>query len=66
MPPTEPDPETRRRLIAKREQEETAKDKSLAELLGMLDGYRPVIPEEVTDYYLQKSGFESQDPRLSV
>lgn len=77
----------------KREEEEAKKDRSLAELLGMLDGYRPVvstpdmtkqgqpcrleskadcrelsfsaqIPEGVTDYYLQRSGFESHDPRL--
>lgn len=27
----------------KREEEETKKDRSLAELLGMLDGYRPVV-----------------------
>lgn len=54
-----------RQLLIKREQEEAAKDRTLAELLGMLDGYRPVIPEEVTDYYLQRSGFESHDPRLN-
>ncbi|PWN18930.1 transcription initiation factor IID, TAF10 subunit [Microstroma glucosiphilum] len=51
--------------LMKREEEEAKKDRSLAELLGMLDGYRPVIPEEVTDYYLQRSGFESHDPRLN-
>ncbi|CAO1613076.1 unnamed protein product [Sympodiomycopsis kandeliae] len=66
LPPSaEAESEAKRQLLMKREEEEAAKDRSLAELLGMLDGYRPVIPEEVADYYLQKSGFESQDPRLN-
>lgn len=55
----------RRALLLKREEEDARKDRSLADLLGTLDGYRPVIPEEVTDYYLQRSGFESHDARLN-
>ncbi|KAI0033650.1 transcription initiation factor TFIID 23-30kDa subunit-domain-containing protein [Vararia minispora EC-137] len=43
---------------------ETRKDKSLAEFLLMLDDYEPLIPDEVTDYYLQRVGFDCQDPRL--
>jgi len=30
----------------------------------MLDDYEPLIPNEVTDYYLQRVGFECEDPRL--
>lgn len=30
----------------------------------MLDGYKPLIPEEVTEYFLQRSGFDCSDPRL--
>lgn len=50
--------------LRKREDESAEKDRSLVDLLATLDGYRPVIPEEVTDYYLQRSGVESQDARL--
>lgn len=51
--------------LMKREEEEANKDRSLAQLLGMLDGYRPVIPDEVAQYYLQKSGVDNTDPRLN-
>ncbi|KAI0320875.1 transcription initiation factor IID, TAF10 subunit [Amylostereum chailletii] len=40
------------------------KDRTLAEFMLMLDEYEPLIPDEVTDYYLQRVGFECQDPRL--
>ncbi|KAF8327806.1 transcription initiation factor TFIID 23-30kDa subunit-domain-containing protein [Cantharellus anzutake] len=30
----------------------------------MLDEYEPLIPNEVTDYYLQRVGFETEDVRL--
>ncbi|ORY24205.1 transcription initiation factor TFIID 23-30kDa subunit-domain-containing protein [Naematelia encephala] len=52
-------------VFAQRREEELARrDRSLAEFLVMLDGYKPLIPEEVTEYYLQRSGFECSDPRL--
>ncbi|TFK71614.1 transcription initiation factor IID, TAF10 subunit [Pluteus cervinus] len=44
--------------------EEARKDRTLAEFLLMLDDYEPLIPNEVTDYYLQKVGFECDDVRL--
>ncbi|KZV66135.1 transcription initiation factor IID, TAF10 subunit, partial [Peniophora sp. CONT] len=44
--------------------EAARKDKSLAEFMLMLDDYEPLIPDEVTDYYLQRVGFDCQDPRL--
>lgn len=46
--------------------EEARKDRTLAEFLLMLDDYEPLIPNEVTDYYLQRVGFECEDVRLSV
>ncbi|KAK7686377.1 hypothetical protein QCA50_010601 [Cerrena zonata] len=49
---------------AKQTAEETRKDKTLAEFLLMLDDYEPLIPNEVTDYYLQRVGFECEDVRL--
>jgi len=30
----------------------------------MLDEYEPMIPNEVTDFYLQRVGFECEDVRL--
>ncbi|KAF9644980.1 transcription initiation factor IID TAF10 subunit [Thelephora ganbajun] len=44
--------------------EEVKKDRTLAEFLLMLDDYEPLIPSEVTDYYLQRVGFECEDVRL--
>lgn len=44
--------------------EEARKDRTLAEFMLMLDEYEPLIPNEVTDYYLQRVGFECEDMRL--
>ncbi|KAH9975932.1 transcription initiation factor TFIID 23-30kDa subunit-domain-containing protein [Lactifluus volemus] len=40
---------------------ETRKDRSLVDFLLMLDDYEPLIPDEVTDYYLQRVGFDCQE-----
>ncbi|GLB41966.1 putative functions as a component of the DNA-binding general transcription factor complex TFIID and the transcription regulatory histone acetylation (HAT) complexes SAGA and SLIK [Lyophyllum shimeji] len=48
----------------RQEAEEARKDRTLAEFLLMLDDYEPLIPNEVTDYYLQRVGFECEDVRL--
>lgn len=50
--------------LSRREEEEKRKDRTLAEFLQMLDGYRPLIPDEVTEHYLEKVGFECEDVRL--
>jgi transcription initiation factor TFIID subunit 10 len=87
---TSPSPLDSSSAFAARRAEETARrDRSLAEFLVMLDGYKPLvgwtakpsilaydlaveiklipglqIPEEVTEYYLQRAGFDCSDPRL--
>ncbi|KAF8552394.1 transcription initiation factor IID, TAF10 subunit [Imleria badia] len=55
---TAPHPQTRQAA------EEARKDRTLAEFLLMLDEYEPLIPNEVTDYYLQRVGFDCEDVRL--
>ncbi|ELU43611.1 transcription initiation factor TFIID 23-30kDa subunit domain-containing protein [Rhizoctonia solani AG-1 IA] len=49
----------------RRADELARKDRTLAEFMLMLDEYDPLIPNEVTDYYLQRAGFECEDVRLS-
>ncbi|KIO20024.1 hypothetical protein M407DRAFT_142220 [Tulasnella calospora MUT 4182] len=48
----------------RRADELARKDRTLAEFMLMLDDYEPLIPNEVTDYYLQRVGFECDDVRL--
>ncbi|KAF8606068.1 transcription initiation factor IID, TAF10 subunit [Ceratobasidium sp. AG-I] len=48
----------------RRADELARKDRTLAEFMLMLDEYDPLIPNEVTDYYLQRAGFECDDVRL--
>ncbi|ETS62766.1 hypothetical protein PaG_02508 [Moesziomyces aphidis] len=50
--------------MSRREEEESRKDRTLAEFLQLLDGYTPLIPDQVTDFYLEKVGFECHDLRL--
>ncbi|KAK0534272.1 hypothetical protein OC834_001974 [Tilletia horrida] len=50
--------------MTRREEEEARKDRTLAQFMLMLDDYKPLIPDEVTDYYLEKVGFECDDVRL--
>ncbi|CAH2354369.1 transcription initiation factor TFIID subunit 10 [[Candida] railenensis] len=43
----------------------TRKDKTLKEVLDLLDGdFAPIIPDTVTDYYLAKNGFTSSDVKI--
>lgn len=50
--------------MSRREEEESRKDRTLAEFMQLLDGYTPLIPDQVTDFYLEKVGFECHDVRL--
>ncbi|KAE8248641.1 hypothetical protein A4X13_0g5529 [Tilletia indica] len=56
--------ETTSAPMTRREEEEARKDRTLAQFMLMLDDYKPLIPDEVTDYYLEKVGFECDDVRL--
>ncbi|BGP17699.1 hypothetical protein JCM10213_005277 [Rhodosporidiobolus nylandii] len=47
-----------------KEVEQERKDLELSQLLDMMDDYKPIIPDEVTDYYLQRSGFDTNDVRV--
>lgn len=39
-------------------------DKDLLELLVALDGFNPIIPEALLDYYFTKAGLQCDDARL--
>ncbi|KAI9267468.1 transcription initiation factor TFIID 23-30kDa subunit-domain-containing protein [Sporodiniella umbellata] len=41
-----------------------SRDKTMAEFLALMDNYAPIIPDAVTDYYLNKSGFDCDDVRF--
>ncbi|KZS94455.1 transcription initiation factor IID, TAF10 subunit [Sistotremastrum niveocremeum HHB9708] len=51
-------PQTRQEI------DQAAKNRTLAEFMLMLDDYEPLIPSEITDYYLQRVGLECEDVRL--
>ncbi|ODV77658.1 transcription initiation factor IID, TAF10 subunit [Suhomyces tanzawaensis NRRL Y-17324] len=43
----------------------TRKDKTLQEVLNLMEGdFAPIIPDAVTDYYLAKNGFESSNVKI--
>ncbi|WFD32641.1 hypothetical protein MSPP1_003690 [Malassezia sp. CBS 17886] len=50
--------------LPSRSADESHKDSTLAEVLRMLDGHAPLIPDEVADYYLERAGFQCDDVRL--
>ncbi|KAG8983946.1 Transcription initiation factor TFIID subunit 10 [Tulasnella sp. JGI-2019a] len=49
---------------SRRADELARKDRTLVDFMLMLDDYEPLIPNEVTEYYLQRVGFECDDIRL--
>ncbi|CAO3639886.1 unnamed protein product [Cunninghamella blakesleeana] len=40
------------------------REKTLAEFLTKMDNYSPIIPDAVTDYYLNCAGFDCDDVRV--
>ncbi|XP_045457014.1 transcription initiation factor TFIID subunit 10-like isoform X1 [Melitaea cinxia] len=44
--------------------EDSGAGHALSDFLLQLENYSPSIPDSVVAYYLNMSGFESQDPRL--
>ncbi|CCH62397.1 hypothetical protein TBLA_0H01090 [Henningerozyma blattae CBS 6284] len=42
----------------------TRKDKTLSELLDMMEDNAPIIPDPVIDYYMAKNGFQCGDVRV--
>jgi len=49
---------------SRRADEQARKDRTLVDFMTMLDDYEPLIPSEVTEYYLQRVGFECEDVRM--
>jgi transcription initiation factor TFIID subunit 10 len=52
------------KVSVKRDEEEFHKDISLLELMQHIENYTPTLPDTVIDYYLAKSGFETDDVRI--
>ncbi|GAA5987560.1 hypothetical protein JCM10908_002008 [Rhodotorula pacifica] len=48
----------------RQQREHDSNDGQLAQLLDAIDDYKPIIPDEVTDYYLQRAGFDTNDVRV--
>ncbi|CCF56887.1 hypothetical protein KAFR_0B05910 [Kazachstania africana CBS 2517] len=42
----------------------TRKDKSLEEILNLMEDNPPIIPDAVIDYYMRKNGFDCADVRV--
>lgn len=51
-------------VLAARAEEEARKNRGMAELVRSLDDYAPLIPDEVTDFYLERAGVACDDLRL--
>ncbi|GAA5999559.1 Taf10p [Rhodotorula paludigena] len=47
-----------------KEMEHEQSDLELSQLLELMDDYKPIIPDEVTDFYLQRAGFDTHDVRV--
>ncbi|CAG8545482.1 22932_t:CDS:10 [Dentiscutata erythropus] len=50
--------------LGRKEEEFLRKDRSLLEFLLLLDNFEPLIPEFVTEYYLNRSGIQCDDVRV--
>ena len=47
-----------------RDEPEARRQRTLPEFLELMDDYRPVVPDAVISYYLQRNGFECEDVRM--
>jgi len=50
--------------LSRKEEEFIRKDRSLLDFLLILDGFEPLIPDHVSEYYLSRSGASCDDIRV--